>query len=101
MALKRSRSVAPLPGSGEPQAARFCPCAMADHLQPSIGGMPLVLLHVAIAARCFASASRSAFTRMSARMSMASGVCTNTLALPIAETDDTVLDMVEGEALGG
>ena len=28
------------------------------------------------------------------------GVCTNTLALPIAETDDAVLDMVEGEALG-
>jgi site-specific DNA recombinase len=29
------------------------------------------------------------------------GVCTNTLALPIADTDDAVLDMVEGEALGG
>jgi hypothetical protein len=29
------------------------------------------------------------------------GVCTNTLALPIADTDDTVLDMVDGEALGG
>lgn len=29
------------------------------------------------------------------------GICTNALALPIAETDDTVLDMVEGEALGG
>jgi recombinase-like zinc beta ribbon protein len=28
------------------------------------------------------------------------GVCTNTLALPIADTDDAVLDMVEGEALG-
>jgi site-specific DNA recombinase len=28
------------------------------------------------------------------------GVCTNTLALPIAETDDAVLDMVEGEVLG-
>jgi site-specific DNA recombinase len=29
------------------------------------------------------------------------GVCTNALALPIAETDDAVLDLVEGEALGG
>jgi hypothetical protein len=29
------------------------------------------------------------------------GVCTNTLTLPIAETDDAVLDMVDGEALGG
>jgi hypothetical protein len=29
------------------------------------------------------------------------GVCTNTLALPIAETDDAVLDLAEGEALGG
>jgi hypothetical protein len=26
---------------------------------------------------------------------------TNTLALPLAETDDTVLDLAEGEALGG
>jgi len=29
-----------------------------------------------------------------------SGVCTNTLALPIAETDDDVLGIVEGEVLG-
>ncbi len=28
------------------------------------------------------------------------GVCTNALALPIAETDDAVLDVVEGEVLG-
>ena len=28
------------------------------------------------------------------------GVCTNTLALPITETDDAVLDLVDGEALG-
>src|SRR5207244_2055807 len=28
------------------------------------------------------------------------GVCLNTLALPIDETDDTVLDIVEGEVLG-
>jgi hypothetical protein len=28
------------------------------------------------------------------------GVCTNTLALPIDETDDTVLDIIEGEVLG-
>jgi hypothetical protein len=28
------------------------------------------------------------------------GVCGNTLALPIAETDDSVLDIVEGEVLG-
>ena len=28
------------------------------------------------------------------------GVCGNVLALPIAETDDTVLSMVEGEVLG-
>ena len=28
------------------------------------------------------------------------GVCANTLALPIDETDDTVLDIVEGEVLG-
>ena len=28
------------------------------------------------------------------------GVCTNTLALPIAETDDDVLGIVEGEVLG-
>jgi site-specific DNA recombinase len=28
------------------------------------------------------------------------GVCTNTLALPIADTDDAVLEMVEGEVLG-
>ena len=28
------------------------------------------------------------------------GVCTNTLALPIAETDDDVLSIVEGEVLG-
>lgn len=28
------------------------------------------------------------------------GVCTNTLALPIADTDNAVLDVVEGEALG-
>ncbi len=29
------------------------------------------------------------------------GVCTNTLALPIVETDNTILEMVEGEVLGG
>lgn len=29
------------------------------------------------------------------------GVCSNTLALPIANTDDAVLDLVEGEVLGG
>ncbi len=29
------------------------------------------------------------------------GTCMNTLALPITDTDDAVLDMVEGEALGG
>lgn len=28
------------------------------------------------------------------------GVCTNTLALAIAETDDTILDIIEGEVLG-
>jgi hypothetical protein len=28
------------------------------------------------------------------------GTYTNTLALPIAETDDTVLSMIEGEVLG-
>jgi hypothetical protein len=28
------------------------------------------------------------------------GVCTNTLTLPIAEADDAVLDMVEGEVPG-
>ena len=28
------------------------------------------------------------------------GACTNTLVLPIVDTDGTVLDMVEGEALG-
>jgi hypothetical protein len=28
------------------------------------------------------------------------GVCTNTLALPVAETDDTVLSVIEGEVLG-
>ena len=29
------------------------------------------------------------------------GICTNTLALPIVETDNTVLEMVEGDVLGG
>ena len=28
------------------------------------------------------------------------GICNNTLALPIAETDDAILDIIEGEVLG-